>query len=93
MKLERESVLNSRPVNGVPCKFRTCYDLTFWPLEVTDAEWKTPDRLQPPAKSSEAVAAVRIALNCQGDLKFAQAGSLVAALLSQRREQPGAHAL
>jgi type VI secretion system protein ImpG len=74
LKLDRESVLNSRPVNGVPCKFRTCYDLTFWPLEVTDAEWKTPDRLQPPAKSSEAVAAVRIALKCQGDLKFAQLG-------------------
>jgi type VI secretion system protein ImpG len=74
LKLDRESVLNSRPVNGVPCKFRTCYDLTFWPLEVTDAEWKTPDRLQPPAKSSEAVAAMRIALKCQGDLKFAQLG-------------------
>jgi type VI secretion system protein ImpG len=74
LKLDRESVLNSRPVNGVPCKFRTCYDLTFWPLEVTDAEWKTPDRLQPPAKSSEAVAALRIALKCQGDLKFAQLG-------------------
>ena len=37
LKLERGSVLNSRPVHGVPCKFRTCYDLTFWPLEVTDA--------------------------------------------------------
>jgi type VI secretion system protein ImpG len=74
LKLDRESVLNSRPVNGVPCKFRTCYDLNFWPLEVTDAEWKTPDRLQPPAKSSEAVAALRIALKCQGDLKFAQLG-------------------
>ena len=74
LKLDRESILNSRPVNGVPCKFRTCYDLTFWPLEVTDVEWKTPDRLQPPAKSSEAVAALRIALKCQGDLKFAQLG-------------------
>jgi type VI secretion system protein ImpG len=74
LKLDRESVLNSRPVNGVPCKFRTCYDLTFWPLEVTDAEWKTPDRLQPPAKSSESVAALRIALKCQGDLKFAKLG-------------------
>ena len=66
LKLDRGSVLNSRPVNGVPCKFRTCYDLTFWPLEVTEAEWKTPDRLQPPVKSSEAVAAVRIALRCHG---------------------------
>ena len=70
LKLDRGSVLNSRPVNGVPCKFRTCYDLTFWPLAVTEAEWKTPDRLQPPIKSSEAVAAVRIGLRCPGDLRF-----------------------
>jgi type VI secretion system protein ImpG len=70
LKLDRGSVLNSRPVNGVPCKFRTCYDLTFWPVAVTEAEWKTPDRLQPPLKSSEAVAAVRIGLRCPGDLRL-----------------------
>jgi type VI secretion system protein ImpG len=74
LKMDRGAVLNSRPVNGVPCKFRTCYDLTFWPLEVTEAEWKTPDRLTPPLKSSEAVAAVRIALRCPGDLKFDKLG-------------------
>jgi type VI secretion system protein ImpG len=72
LKLERDSVLNSRPVNGVPCKFRTCSDITFWPVEVTEAEWKTPDRLQPPVRSSEAVAAVRIALRCPGELTFSK---------------------
>ncbi len=74
LKMERASVLNSRPVNGVPCKFRTCYDLTFWPLEITGAEWKSPDRLQPPIKTSEAVAAVRVALQCPGELTFAKLG-------------------
>ena len=44
--IARGSMLYSRPVNGVPCKFRTCYDTTLWPLTVTAAEWKTPDRLQ-----------------------------------------------
>ena len=70
LKLDRGSVLNSRPVNGVPCKFRTCYDLTFWPVEVAEAEWKTPDRLQPPVKSSEAVggAAHRPALPGRHDI-------------------------
>src|SRR6478736_770483 len=29
LKMDRGSVLNSRPVNGVPCKFRTCYEHTF----------------------------------------------------------------
>ena len=72
LKLARGSVLNSRPVNGVPCKFRTCYDLTFWPVAVTDAEWTTPDRVQPAVKSSEAVATVRIGLRCPGEMKFAK---------------------
>ena len=71
LKLERDAVLNSRPLQGVPCKFRTCYDLTFWPVEVAEAEWKTPDRLQPAIKS-DAVAAVRIDLRCHGDLTFSQ---------------------
>ena len=44
--IARGSTLYSKPVNGVPCKFRTCYDTTLWPLTVTAAEWKTPDRLQ-----------------------------------------------
>ncbi len=72
LKLERGSVLNSRPIQGVPCKFRTCYDVTFWPVEVAEAEWKTPDRLQPAIKSSDAVAAVRIELRCQGEVKFSK---------------------
>src|ERR1700753_801945 len=36
----RNSILYSRPVNGVPCKFRTCYDTTLWPVNVTVAEWR-----------------------------------------------------
>src|SRR5690349_8066367 len=72
LTLPRGSVLNSRPVNGVPCKFRTSYDVTFWPVEVEDAEWKTPDRLQPAIRSSEAVAAIRLALRCPGDLTFSK---------------------
>ena len=74
VQLARGSVLNSRPVNGVPCKFRTCYDLNFWPVEITGAEWKTPDRLQAQTRGSEAVAAVNIGLRCAGDLTFGQLG-------------------
>ena len=70
LKIDRGSVLRSRPVNGVPCKFRTCYDVTFWPVQVAEAEWKSPDRLQPAIRASDAVAAVRIELRCAGDLTF-----------------------
>jgi len=72
LKLESGSVLNSRPVNGVPCKFRTCYDVTFWPVEVAEAEFKTPDRLQPALKFSDAAAAVRIDIASTGDMTFSQ---------------------
>ena len=72
LKLERGATLRSRPVNGVPCKFVTCYDTTFWPVVVAEAEWKTPDRLQPAIKSSDAVAAVRLELRTTGDITFSK---------------------
>jgi type VI secretion system protein ImpG len=72
LKLDRGAVLNSRPVSGAPCKFRTCYDVTFWPVEVAEAEFKTPDRLAPPVKFADAVAAARIDLRCTGDMTFSK---------------------
>ncbi len=72
LTIPRGAVLRSRAVNGVPCKFRTCYDVTFWPVEVAEAEWKTPDRLQPAIRASDAVAAVRIEVRCAGDLTFSK---------------------
>jgi type VI secretion system protein ImpG len=59
--IPRGSVLNSKPVAGVPCQFRTCFDMTVWPLRVADCEWTSPDRLAPPVKSTEASWAVRLA--------------------------------
>ena len=65
--IPRSTVLHSRPVGGVPCTFRTCYDTTLWPLTVAAAEWKTPSRLQPPLKAVDAVAAIRVELRCAPD--------------------------
>src|SRR5216683_1327948 len=58
--IERNSNLYSRPVGGVPCTFRTCYDNVLWPISVTAGEWRTPSRLQPPVKASDSSGAVRI---------------------------------
>ena len=33
LSVPRASILYSRPVDGVACKFRTCYDVTLWPFE------------------------------------------------------------
>ncbi|HTP34816.1 MAG TPA: type VI secretion system baseplate subunit TssF [Candidatus Acidoferrales bacterium] len=72
LKIDRDSVLNSRSVGGAPCKFRTCFDTTFWPVGVANAEWTTADRLRPPIKAADAVAAIRLELKCAGDVKFSK---------------------
>ena len=53
-KVARGSILNSKPVGGVPCQFQTCFDTTVWPLRVTGGEWTSPDRLSPAVKNAEA---------------------------------------
>jgi type VI secretion system protein ImpG len=70
LKIPRGSVLYSRPVEGVPCKFRTCYEVTLWPLEVAEAKWLTPDKLNPALRAPEAVAALRVELRCFSDVAF-----------------------
>lgn len=73
-KIPRGSVLNSKPVGGVPCQFRTCFDTTVWPIRVTAVEWTTPERLSPPIKSAEAAAAIRIEFQAPADAVMAQLG-------------------
>jgi len=70
LPIPRNSVLYSRPIGGVPCTFRTCYDTTLWPVSVAAAEWKAPSRLSPPVKTSDSSGAVRIELRCAPDVSF-----------------------
>ena len=67
MKIDRGTVLYSRPVGGVPCKFRTCFDATLWPVAVTAAEWKSPGQLQPPLRALDAAGALRLVVNSASD--------------------------
>ena len=50
--MPRGSMLYSKPVDGVPCRFRTCYPTTLWPVTVSEAQWSTPDRLEPPLQGA-----------------------------------------
>jgi type VI secretion system protein ImpG len=70
LEIPRGSMLHSRPVEGAPCKFRTCYPAAIWPLAVSDAQWRTPDRLEPPLRAPEAVAVCRVELACLADVAF-----------------------
>ncbi|HKG91971.1 MAG TPA: type VI secretion system baseplate subunit TssF, partial [Gemmatimonadaceae bacterium] len=72
VRIPRDATLYSRPVGGVPCRFRTCYDTMLWPVTVAAAEWLTPDRLRPAVRAPDAVAALRLELRCLPGLTFSQ---------------------
>jgi type VI secretion system protein ImpG len=72
--IPREAPLKSRPVNGIPCEFQTCFDTSVWPVTVTEAEWKTPDRLTPPVKSNESIGAFRIEIKAPQGVVFSKLG-------------------
>jgi type VI secretion system protein ImpG len=40
-EIPKHSVLISKPVQGVPCKFRTAYPVELWPIEVAEAALET----------------------------------------------------
>jgi type VI secretion system protein ImpG len=72
VRIPRGSQLLSRPVAGTPCKFRTVYDTTLWPISVSAVQWTTPDRLRPPVKAPDAIAALRIELSCFPDVSLSK---------------------
>ena len=69
-KVEAGSVLYSRPVGGIPCKFQTAHDLTMWPITVAEAQWRPPDQLRPEVHAPDAVAVCRLKLSCLPDVQF-----------------------
>src|SRR5688572_11480949 len=71
LQIPRGSLIYSRPVGGMPCKFQTCYDTTIWPIELASARWLTPHELKPPIRSTEATAALRIELQGLPEVRFA----------------------
>lgn len=58
----RGTELRSRPVQGMPCRFRTSYDTLLWPVTVAAGEWTSPERAGAGARIGEAAGAIRIEL-------------------------------
>lgn len=65
IRIERGTMLHSRPVNGLPCKFRTAYPVWLSPLMIREAAYsnavRSPEGYQLPAKAS-GIITVEIAL-------------------------------
>jgi type VI secretion system protein ImpG len=70
LQIPRGSLIYSRPVGGMPCKFQTCYDTTIWPIELASARWLTPHELKPPIRSTEATFALRLELHGLPEVRF-----------------------
>lgn len=73
--IPRYSRLYSREVEGVPCRFRTCYDATLWPLEMVSARYHSAPFgkiIAPPARSAEAPAMLRLEFRCRGNVPLAK---------------------
>ncbi len=63
--LPKGTAVETEPVDGEPCRFRTCYDVNLWPVGVTQAEFKGRPYSAPATRhSTSAEAVVRIQLRC-----------------------------
>ena len=72
--IPRGSRLFTRPSQGVTCRFQTCFETTVWPVELAEATWHTPDKLEPPVKATGAVAVVRLLLRTQPEVPLGKLG-------------------
>ncbi len=69
--IDRLSRLRTRPVGDLPCKYRTGYPVTIWPIRVRSARLSRPPfprGLSPPRGTQSAMV---IQLECVGGMKFA----------------------
>ncbi len=68
MKVPRHTALVSPPIAGARCHFRTCYDLTLWPVMVSSVHHGGPElELDPPRTARSAI---RLRLQTPPKLKF-----------------------
>lgn len=68
-QIGEKTTLYSKPVNGKPCQFTTCYPVILWPVEVVSAEIQEPKTLV-----KNAVQAIVIRLKTFNNLSFSELG-------------------
>lgn len=71
VRVDRHTLLYSRPVNNVRCRFRTAFPVTLWPIAVESAEIVTATQLGP-AVPPGVRSALRIRLKALGGVSFSE---------------------
>jgi type VI secretion system protein ImpG len=68
----RHGSLRTDPVDGLPCKYRTAYPVTLWPIRVANAIFQAPPFPRGLTPPDGAGAALRLEFECAGPMKFAE---------------------
>jgi type VI secretion system protein ImpG len=62
-QIDRGATIETEPIEGQPCRFRTGYPVTLWPLRLTAAELKGHPFTAPPTRyTADTLAVVRLQL-------------------------------
>ncbi len=69
-QVDKGTILYSRPIQGTPCKFRTAYPVTLWPIEVESAVFVSRDPVN--SRGRWESAEIKIGLRCVNDTKLSQ---------------------
>jgi type VI secretion system protein ImpG len=64
------SMLRTQRVGDIPCRYRTCYPVTLWPIQLTDAKLQPPPFPPGTAAPARAVAALRLKLETPAEVPF-----------------------
>ncbi|OLE51439.1 MAG: type VI secretion protein [Acidobacteria bacterium 13_1_20CM_3_53_8] len=67
--IERGTGLYSHPIQGTPCRFRSGYPVTLWPIEVSSASLESLDPADTRGRWGEAV--IKLTLTCLNDTTLA----------------------
>src|SRR3546814_16635438 len=74
-RVPRGTELLTRPVQGVPVRYRTAYPVDVWPVQITEAHFEPIERSAFAVDGADTVATVRIRLATTGQAKFKQLGT------------------
>ncbi len=68
--IDRQQTLFSKPSQDTICRFRTCYPVTLWPIEIRSASVQIPGPVDSGGRAPAAVLTIR--LRTQGDTQFSE---------------------
>ncbi|MBL8193174.1 MAG: type VI secretion system baseplate subunit TssF [Blastocatellia bacterium] len=69
-QINKGITLYSKPIHGTPCRFRTCYPTTLWPIEVTSAELSSNAPADSYGRYSQAF--IKLSLHCLNNTQLSE---------------------